>query len=172
MFCSGSILTKKFILTAAHCFFFSQRYQPTHVRVGANNIESIFAEERKILEKKIHPDYDKASLAYYFDAAIITVDEEFKFSPRISPICLPHASSLHPGNGIGIDVQGWGITDKGKGKVVSRVSVNIRSKGREAFLKKVNIEFLNLLLKFNFQNQPCRFYLCPSLSQTKFKQKR
>ena len=133
VFCSGTILTKKFILTAAHCFFFSPRYQPTHVKVGANDIESIFTEERKILDKKIHPDYNNASLAYYFDIAIITVDEELTFSPRIYPICLPPASSLHPGNGIGISVQGWGITDKGKGKEVSEVSVNIRSKGREAF---------------------------------------
>ena len=129
VFCSGSILTKKFILTAAHCFFISPRYQPTHVKVGANHIDSIFAEEREILDKAVHPDYNNVSLEYYFDIAIVTVDEEFNFSLRISPICLPDASSLHPGNGIGIDVQGWGVTDKGNGKDVSQVSVNIRSKG-------------------------------------------
>ena len=137
--CSGSIITTKLILTAAHCFFASERYQPTHVRVGANNIESIFAHERKIVDKRIHPDYDSDSLAFYFDIAIITVDEGFKFSSRISPICIPDTSSIHPGNGIGISVQGWGITDKGRGKQVSQVSVNIRSKGREAFLKKLTL---------------------------------
>ena len=89
---------------SAHCFFIEQRYQPTHVKVSANHIDSIFAEERKILDKEIHPDYDSVSLEYYFDIAIVTVDEEFNFSLRISPICLPDASSLHPGNGIGIDV--------------------------------------------------------------------
>ena len=122
--CSGSIITNKLILTAAHCFAIPQRYQPTHVRVGANNI----AEERKIVDKKIHPDYDSDSLAFYFDIAIITVDEGFKFSSRISPICLPDTSSIHPGNGIGISVQGWEVTGRGNGEI-SQVSVTIRSKG-------------------------------------------
>ena len=125
--CSGSILTKKFIVTAAVCFA-SQRYKPTHVRAGDNNyLESRFAEEREILDVKIHPDYDSVSRTFYFDIAIITVEEEFKFSSRISPICLPVISSLHPGDGIGISVQGWGAN--GDQNEASQISVNIQSKG-------------------------------------------
>ena len=127
--CSGTILTKKVILTAAHCFFRSKRYFPTNVKVGANNIESIFAEERKIEDKKIHPDYDNATLAYYFDIALVIVDKEFKFCSRISPICLPDASYLHPGEGRGISVQGWGVTENGRRrKEVSQITVIIRAK--------------------------------------------
>ena len=76
---------------------------------------------------KKHPDYDNVNKAYYYDIAIITV-EELKFSSRISPICLPVASMLHPGIGLGISVQGWGLTEKGQGKDVSQVNVSIRSK--------------------------------------------
>merc|ERR1712179_823325 len=123
--CSGSIITNKLILTAAFCFTVP-RYQPTHVRVGANYINSIFTEDRKIVDKKIHPDYDSANRTYYFDIAILTVDEGFKFSSRISPICIPDTSSIHPGNGIGISVQGW-VRDRGYGEV-SQVSVTVRSK--------------------------------------------
>ena len=104
--------------------------QHYNVRGGANNIDSVFAEQRDILDVKIHPDYDSVSTAYYFDVAIVTVDEEFKFSSRISPICLPVASSIHPGDGVGISVQGWGGGGcyRREGKEVSQVNVNIRSK--------------------------------------------
>ena len=125
--CSGSILTRKFILSAAHCFISQdKRYQPTHVRAGANNIESYFTEQKDILDVKTHPDYE--DYIYYFDIAIIEIDGEFKFTSKISPICLPEASSRHPGNGLGITVQGWGVSDKGTGKEVSEVSVSIRSR--------------------------------------------
>ena len=143
MICSGSILTKKLIVSAAHCFAGpDQRYLPTHVRAGDNYIESRFAEERKILDVKIHPDYDSVSLTYYFDIAIITMDEEFKFSSRISPICLPVTASLRPGDGIGISVQGWGATEIGKNRLeISKATAIIRSKGK-AYLTKVKIIFV------------------------------
>ena len=51
--CSGSILNRRFILTGASCFS-SEQYQPSHIRVGARHIESRFAEEREILDVKIH----------------------------------------------------------------------------------------------------------------------
>ena len=125
--CSGTIITKKFVLTAAHCFL-HPTIKPKHVRAGANNIESYYAvaEQKTILEVKKHPDYE--DYIYYFDIAIIKINGEFTFDSRISPICLPETSSRHPGNGLTITVQGWGQSGKGKGKEVSQVNVGIRSR--------------------------------------------
>ena len=129
--CSGSILNSRFILTAASCFL-SERYYPSHVRVGAKHIESRFAEEREILDVKTHPDFDGVKRTFYFDIAIITVDRELQFSgfSVIWPICLPDSSSLYPGTGLGMSVHGW-RTKRGQGKEkdASQVNVNIRSKG-------------------------------------------
>ena len=129
--CSGSILNRRFILTGASCFL-SERYYPSHVRVGARHIESRFAEEREILDVKIHPDFDGVNRTFYFDIAIITVDRELLFSgfSVISPICLPDSSLLYPVSGLGISVHGWGTKrGQGKEKDASQVNVNIRSKG-------------------------------------------
>ena len=125
--CSGSILTRRFILSAAHCFIF-EAHKPTHLRVGANNIDSRYAEQREILDVNLHPDYNRDNKTFYFDIAIVSVKEEIQFSSRISPICLPDSSSQHPGSGIGISVQGWGKTERGGGKDVSQVTVIVRSK--------------------------------------------
>ena len=129
--CSGSIITRRFIFTAAHCFN-SKSFQPNQVKFGATNIESIYMEQRNIREVKTHPEYDGVSKTFYFDVAIVKVDEELQFSSRISPICLPDSPSEHPGTGLGITVQGWGTTERGGVKHVSQAFVNnlnIRSKG-------------------------------------------
>lgn len=81
LLCSGNIITKNYILSAAHCFI-SERIKPSHIRAGANYIDSVFAEQRKILEVNRHPDYDSINKTYYFDLAIITINKEFEFSSK------------------------------------------------------------------------------------------
>ena len=130
-FCSGSIITRSIIFSAAHCFT-SEIYQPNQVKIGGTNIESIYIEQRNIREVKKHPDYDGVFQTFYFDVALVKVDDELTFSSRISPICLPDSPSEHPGTGLGITVQGWGTTERGGVKHVSQAFVNnlnIRSKG-------------------------------------------
>ena len=75
-----------------------------------------------------HPQYDSENAFFYYDVAIITMDTDLIFTSRVSPICLPKHSSQHPGNDKGITVQGWGVTDRGKRKQASQVSVIVRSK--------------------------------------------
>ena len=126
MICSGSVLTVKIIITAAHCFE-SERHRPSHVRVGGNRRDNKYIVERGIQEYKLHPDFTYPE--YYYDVAIIIMDKELVFSPHISPICLPQSVSSYPSPGTIITTQGWGVGDDGNyGETASAVSVGVRLK--------------------------------------------
>ena len=115
--CSGSILTAKVIVTAGHCFHLLT-HLPSHVRVGSNFLR--YSEERRIKEYKRHPKYEYPK--YYFDVAVIILEDELKFSARISAICLPQNPSSQPASLTSLTVQGWGKNEKGKsGKGASEV---------------------------------------------------
>ena len=113
--CSGSILTIKVIVTAAHCFHLlswqkREKDFPSHVRVGSSDKDSRYSEDRKIKEYKSHPAYEYPK--YYFDVAVIIIEVELKFSARISAICLPQNPSSQPASN-SLTVQGWGENDEG-----------------------------------------------------------
>ena len=117
-------------MTAAHCFTEIGRVKekdfPNAVRVGANEIDLRYSEDRKIKKYTRHPKYEFPK--FYFDVAIVFLEEELIFSSRISPICLPQATMTHPGQ-VPISVQGWGKDEEGNsGKRVSQANVGIRSK--------------------------------------------
>ena len=129
--CSGTILTRRYILTAAHCFTeqsnFKEKDFPNAVRVGSNRIDSRKSQDRRIEQYKKHPKYEYP--IYYFDLALVFLEEDLVFSSKISAISLPHTTMTHPGAGASMSIQGWGKDEEGSfGKRVSVANVGIRSK--------------------------------------------
>jgi len=89
--CTASVLTKRTLLTAAHCLRkFDQ--EKNIVTVGANDLNSedwsSHRQEMSISHVISHPDYD--DITAYFDVAIIhTVDDiEFDNESGVKPACL------------------------------------------------------------------------------------
>ncbi|CAH2049112.1 unnamed protein product, partial [Iphiclides podalirius] len=95
--CGSSLISSKFMLTAAHCSQVSSRYagvanrKPEIVRLGDINIIDVAVNGEKPIVANItriivHPQY--APPKKYFDIAIIQLQRDVSFSINILPACL------------------------------------------------------------------------------------
>ena len=124
--CSGTILSRNLVITAAHCLEDGVVIVPEFVRVGVTRIDQTRAQDRRIKEVRNHPERNNKD--WYYDVAILVLEKELTFNARVSSLCLPEKTYTHPGEGVTILVQGWGEDINGRsGSQVSEASVSVRS---------------------------------------------
>lgn len=101
--CGGSILSKRFIVTAAHCFF-GEIPVSAYVIVGSiDRTNGVKYELNKISK---HNGFDITECGILDDIALLRTAKEIMFTDTIQPIALPNRNT--EGN-IEVLVSGWGM---------------------------------------------------------------
>uniref|UniRef100_A0A1B6LJF7 Peptidase S1 domain-containing protein n=1 Tax=Graphocephala atropunctata TaxID=36148 RepID=A0A1B6LJF7_9HEMI len=113
--CGGSLISERYILSAAHCSQ-SSKGVPKWARLGDFNVKSTMddsaglaqSEEYEIIERINHPQYRSPSV--YNDIALYKLGKTVQFNEYIRPICLQTEHQFPNTYAI---ATGWGRTEWG-----------------------------------------------------------
>ncbi|XP_077256103.1 chymotrypsin-2-like isoform X1 [Temnothorax americanus] len=121
-FCGGSILSDKFVITAAHCV---QGRSPTDIKVVAATINLTDREklEHDVEKIIIHEEYNSAN-SYINDIALLKVKQPFVKSYKVGHVPLPPKGHTVKANDVAV-VSGWGRLWQGGPTTTKLQRVNI-----------------------------------------------
>lgn len=109
--CSGTLIAKQWIITAAHCFYkFSSPYTEFKIRGGGDgrlaNLETL----PNIDKVFIHPNY-KGAKSTAQDLALVRLVSPIQVAENLAPIPVKNLGRTHLDHGPLASITGWGLID-------------------------------------------------------------
>ncbi|XP_035254094.1 serine protease 33 [Anguilla anguilla] len=110
--CGGTIITKDWVLSAAHCFPEPSKVSSYVLYLGRQTLNGFNTHEvsRLVLRVVVAPGYSSPEEGR--DFALVQLASPVDWTDRIQPICLPDADVLFP-SGTLCYVSGWGYIQEG-----------------------------------------------------------
>ncbi|XP_058822644.1 transmembrane protease serine 9-like isoform X2 [Topomyia yanbarensis] len=127
-FCGGTIVTNRWIMSAAHCFPYNVPFSKVEssVQVGRTKIARKLDESVHSIQGVItHPLYDQSN-SMMNDICLVLLVSPLKFSGYVQPVPLPPVCSEADDNRR-VTVVGWGITEnEGKpSKILQKLDLQV-----------------------------------------------
>ncbi|XP_060044593.1 transmembrane protease serine 11B-like protein [Erinaceus europaeus] len=102
-YCGASLISERYLVTAAHCF--QKTTNPKNYTVSFGTIVRPPYMKHNVEQIIIHEDYIRGE--HHDDIAIILLSERVSFKNDVHRVCLPEATQIFP-PGEGVVVTGWG----------------------------------------------------------------
>lgn len=147
LFCGSTIITKKHVITAAHCVSrYEQDVSDLAVIVGEHDIsrgdETNATRLFQAGSVVIHPDYNPKTRSA--DVAIVKSTKEFDFSMKVGPVCLPFYYTQDTFTDDIVTALGWGTLEFGGKKSNTLMKVNLKVISQDECSNSYNITNNNM----------------------------
>uniref|UniRef100_A0A182MS59 Peptidase S1 domain-containing protein n=1 Tax=Anopheles culicifacies TaxID=139723 RepID=A0A182MS59_9DIPT len=104
--CGASLIAKRFLLTAAHCF---RDLSPATVKLAIVNLDEKDNDEYAVRQLHMHEDYRSRKN----DIALLELEQDVVYQRDVSPICL-NTDVTDIGPTVNLTVMGWGTDGDGQ----------------------------------------------------------